>query len=122
MGQGRILVCMNTSNGHRNAVLQDVLYVPDLSGNLLSVSHFAHQGTEMHFVGKGCQILDQHKEITYISHLQGNLYTMDIKVLTAESAKLTSVPTFPLEGDDPPILALIGQTAVSCADLHTWHR
>ena len=112
-GQGRILVRMNTGDGHRNAVLQDVLYVPDLSGNLLSVSHFARRGAEMHFVGEGCQILDQRKEITCIGHLQGNLYTMDIKVLTAESAKLASVPTFPLEGNDPPALALVGQTAVS---------
>ena len=39
-GQGRILIRMNTGDGHRNAVLQDILYVPDLSGNLLSVSHF----------------------------------------------------------------------------------
>ena len=76
----------------------------------------------MRFVGEGCQILDQRKEITCIGYLQGNLYTMDIKVLTAESAKLASVPTFPLEGDDPPTLALVGQTAVSRADLHTWHR
>jgi hypothetical protein len=37
---GRILVRMNAGDHFQNAVLQDVLYVPDLSGNLLSVSHF----------------------------------------------------------------------------------
>ena len=89
-GQGHILVHMNTSDGHRNAILQDILYVRDLSRNLLSISHFACQGTEMHFVGEGCQILDQHKEITCIGYLQGNLYTMDIKVLTAESVTALS--------------------------------
>jgi len=46
-GSRQILVCMNTGNGYKSTVLQDMLYVPDLNGNLLSVSHFAHHRSEV---------------------------------------------------------------------------
>jgi len=56
-GQGRVLVRINAGDYER-AVLQDVLYVPDMGGNLLSVSHFARRGAEMRFKGEGYKLLD----------------------------------------------------------------
>jgi len=113
---------MNTGNGYQNAVLQDALYVPDLNGNLLSVSHFACRRSEIQFTGEGCQLLNQHKNTACIGHLRGNLYIMDIKVTTIESAKLATVPTFPSEGEEAPALALTACTKPSSTDLQTWHR
>ena len=43
-------------------MLQDILYVLDMGGNLLSVSHFACYRAKMHFKGKGCKLLNQCKE------------------------------------------------------------
>jgi transposase InsO family protein len=113
---------MNSGNGYQNAVLQDALYVPDLNGNLLSISHFARRGSEIRFVGEGCQLLDQRKNTACVGHLRGNLYIMDINVAANESAKLATVPSFPSEGDEAPALALTARTKPSSADLQTWHR
>jgi len=46
---------------------------------------------------------------------------MDIKVTTIKSAKLTTVPTFPSEGEEAPALALTTCTKPSSANLQTWH-
>jgi len=45
-GQGRVLVRINAGDHYERAVLQGVLYVPDMGGKLLSVSHFARRGAE----------------------------------------------------------------------------
>ena len=37
-------------------MLQDILYIPDLNGNLLSIAHLAEQGADIHFINKGCQL------------------------------------------------------------------
>ena len=47
IGQGCIQVWMNTSRHYKRAMLHDVLYVPDMGGNLLSVSHFVRCGAEV---------------------------------------------------------------------------
>jgi len=60
-GVGCISICMHAEGKSSPAVLQDVLHVPELHSNLLSVSHFTKRGSEMWFVGEGCSILDQHK-------------------------------------------------------------
>jgi len=113
---------MNTGNGYQNTILQDVLYIPDLNGNLLSVSHFMHCGSEIRFTSEGCQFLDQHKNTTCISHLRGNLYIMDIKVTTIESTQLATLPNFPSEGEEAPALALTACAKPSSTNLQTWHH
>jgi len=56
-GHGRILVRMNAGGHYKRIMLQDILYIPDMGGNLLSVSHFACRGAKMHFKGEGCKLL-----------------------------------------------------------------
>jgi hypothetical protein len=56
---GRISVCMSANGMSSPAILQNVLHVPELHGNLLSVSQFARHGSEIRFVSKGCSILNQ---------------------------------------------------------------
>jgi len=93
---------MNAGRHHERFMLQDVLYVPDMGGNLLSVSHFARRGAKMRFKGEGCKLLNQRKETTCVGHLRGNLYIMDMTVLTNKHAKITIVNCFLSEGEEVP--------------------
>lgn len=102
-GVGRIAVQMNAEGRWNRAVLQDVLYVPELHGNLLSVSQLARRGADVRFAKGGCQILDQKGTLTCEGNLRGNLYLMPIRVMATESARvaIAQVSTFPADGDDP---------------------
>ena len=51
-GQGQIVVSSNMGNKHSHIILQDVLYMPDMSRNLLLVSHFMQCRGELHFAGE----------------------------------------------------------------------
>ena len=85
-GHGRILVWMNAGGHYKRIMLQDILYIPDMGGNLLSISHFARCGAKMRFKGEGCKLLNQCKEVTCVGHLHRNLYIMDMTVITNEHA------------------------------------
>jgi len=104
------------------AVLQDVLHVPELHSNLLSVLHFAKRGSEMRFVGEGCSILNQHKRVACEGDLRGSLYVMQITTIsTSESAHIAVLDSFPAEGEDPPEAALIADNLGSKVTIDTWH-
>jgi len=122
-GVGRISVHMHAKGKSSPTVLQDVLHMPELHGNLLSVLHFAKHGSEMQFVGEGCSILDQHKRVACEGDLHRNLYVMWITTLpTSESAHIAVLDSFPAEGEDPPEAALITDNSGSRATIDTWHR
>jgi len=122
-GVGRISVRMHAEGKSSPAVLQDVLHVPELHGNLLSVSHFAKRGSEMRFVGEGCSILDQHKQVACEGDLRGSLYVMRIATLPiSESAHIAVLDSFPAEGEDPPEAALIADNSGPKASVDIWHR
>ena len=76
----------------------------------------------MWFVGKGCSILDQYKEVACEGDLHGNLYVIRITTLTsAELAHIAMLSSFPVEGDDLPDTALITESSTSYAPIDTWH-
>ena len=121
-GVGHISVCMHAEGKSLPTVLQDVLHVPELHGNLLSVSHFAKHGSEMHFVSEGCSILDQCKIVACEGNLHGNLYVMQITTLPiSESAHIAVLDSFPAEGEDPPEAALIADNLGLKASINIWH-
>jgi hypothetical protein len=75
-----------------NSILQDVLYVLDLYGNLLSISHLAQCDAEVHFLGEACQVYDQRKSLILKGGLCNNLYVMNMQVtdyITGNVAKLS---------------------------------
>ena len=77
------------------SVLQDILYAPDLSANLLSISHLAHCGTKVHFVGKACHVYDKTKSPILEGKLHNELYIMRMHAdgpVTAKVATLVSRP------------------------------
>jgi len=122
-GVGRISVRMHAEGKSLPAVLQDILHVPELHSNLLSVSHFAKCGSEMCFVGEGCSILDQRKIVACEGDLRGNLYVMRITTLPiSESAHIAVLDSFPAKGEDPPEAMLIADNLGSKASIDIWHQ
>jgi transposase InsO family protein len=121
-GVGRLSVRMHANGSSKPVVLQDVLFVPDLHGNLLSVSHFARRGAEMRFVDKGCLILDQRKDTVCEGDLRGNLYIMQMSTIVPDSARLAVLNSFPTEGAALPETALFSEVSSSRATIDTWHR
>jgi hypothetical protein len=77
-GLGRIGVSMKAAGTWHHAMLQDILYVPELHGNLLLVSQLARCGADVRFAKGGCQIYDQCGTLTCEGSLCGNLYIMPI--------------------------------------------
>jgi len=69
-----ISICMHAEGKSLPMVLQDVLHVLELHSNLLSVLHFAKHSSEMQFVGEGCSILNQHKQVACKGDLRRSLY------------------------------------------------
>ena len=121
-GVGRISVCMHAEGKSSPAVLQDVLHMPELHGNLLSVSHFAKCSSEMQFIREGCSILNQHKRVACEGDLRRSLYVMRITTIsTSESAHIVVLDSFPTEGEDPPEAVLIADNSGSKVTINTWH-
>jgi len=122
-GVSCISVRMHAEGKSLPAVLQDVLHVLELHGNLLLVSHFAKRSSEMHFVGEGCSILDQCKIVACKGDLCGNLYVMWITTLPiSELAHIVVLDSFPAEGKDRPEAALIADNLGSKASINIWHQ
>ncbi len=75
---GHVHVYMNAKGKWITSILQDVLYVPDLSTSLLSVSHLAHHGTEVCFIGKACCVYNKGKSLILEGRLCNDLYIMQM--------------------------------------------
>ena len=57
--------------------LKDVMFVPELSYNLVSVSKITKAGKIMKFASSQCAILDEHQRIVATVKLIGSLYHLD---------------------------------------------
>ena len=92
IGSGRLNIKMLAKGKWINSILQNVLYVPDLYGNLLSISHLVWHSMKVHFLGEACQVYDQHKSLILVGGLCNNLYIMNMQVtdyVTANVAMLS---------------------------------
>ena len=76
-GTGIGTVWIETLLPDRKSRLEKVLYVPDLSYNLLSVSKAAEAGHTTKFSGTGCEILDGKKKVTAFASKVGSLYYLE---------------------------------------------
>jgi len=118
IGIGRIVVRMRAKGEWRHRLLQNVLYVPDLHGNLLSVDCAA----EVTFKPPHCHIYDRSGDLICEGRKRGTTYIMDIEVPHPETARIADVDVFPNEGDEMPAQVLAAWTNVSKASLEVWHR
>jgi hypothetical protein len=100
------------------SILQDVLYVPDLSANLLSISHLACRGAEVHFISEACHVYDKTKSPILEGKLHNNLYIMQMHVDGPVTAKVATLASCPENASETPAQALTSSTG----SLDLWHH
>ncbi len=78
IGRGTIGLLMRLPSGKvKRCVLQDVLHVPDLSCNLVSVSKVSEMGKVTEFDGSGCVIKNSNGTVIAVAVRCGRLYFLD---------------------------------------------
>ena len=77
-GRGTVVLELTEVGGKASRrKLHEVLYVPDLSYNLLSVSKAAKAGKVVKFTETGCEILDSNKKVIAVATRVGSLYHLN---------------------------------------------
>ena len=122
-GSGNIAVLTKAQGKWHRAILQNVLYVPELHGNLLSVRQLVDCGNSIQFTKDGCQLLDKKGAVFCEVTHQGSLYPLPIRVVKPNSARvaISYLDHFPSEGEVIHT-ALLTHDSISKADAQTWHR
>ena len=105
-----------------NSVLQDVLYVPDLHGNLLSVSHLVRHSAKVCFLGEDCHVYDRRKFLILEGGLRNNLYVMKLQVSSPVTANVAMFDSHIMDITQPPDHTLTMCLTSSSASLDLWHR
>ena len=71
---------------YKNATLHDVLYVPELSYNLLSITKSTSRGKTVRFDEATCEILNEDQEIVGLATKYGSLYYLNCKINSQQEA------------------------------------
>ena len=85
-GKGSVKLSVNAGHSTKSCKLHDVLYIPDLSFNLFSVSKATEKGKSAEFTKKSCRFRDNEGSVVAIANKVGNLYYLDCR--KSESAHL----------------------------------
>ncbi|CAH2083649.1 unnamed protein product [Euphydryas editha] len=85
----------------KNIQLKNVLYVPDLAVNLLSVSTIVNSGYKVTFTQRGCDVHDSHDKFICSATLNNKLYTLDT--------------------ENSPETAHLSSSEEKCSDTYLWH-
>ncbi|KAH9959899.1 hypothetical protein BJV74DRAFT_749048, partial [Russula compacta] len=75
-GIGHVSIQMKANGKWSDIILQDVLYIPELHGNLLFVLQLICTSANVCFTETECQIYKQHGNLICEGHLQNNMYIM----------------------------------------------
>lgn len=67
--EGDVLMQYSGPNSSRKVLLQNVLHVPDITANLVSVSAITKQGGTVTYEGSKCQVFDKQGVVI----IEGNL-------------------------------------------------
>lgn len=79
-GRGKVaVVLVNGNSTTAKVTIEDVLYVPSIGGNLISVKRLTEKGFKVEFSGNTCEIRtkDNNRQIA-VSDIVGNLYQMRV--------------------------------------------
>lgn len=79
VGRGNVVLTMKLSHGKKNCTLHDVLLVPDLAYNLLSVTAASKRRKVTTFSEMKCEIRDSKSKLIASGHREGSLYHLDHK-------------------------------------------
>ena len=120
-GTGVIHIQVHNGSKWTKVALHNVLYVPDLYGNLLSVPQITDRGAEVRFLPQSCSIYSDSGKLVGVGTKHGRLFTITAHVVHPHSVRVVMLPTLPEEGDPVPNVALFTQTS-SVATLDIWHR
>ena len=88
------VILATTSSDSRQIVLHDVLYVPEATANLLSVSHATQQGARLEFTQTECKILIDSTAVLTAQRRNG-LYCFKDQKSTQRQVLLTSAKEDP---------------------------
>jgi len=78
VGRGNVVLVMNLPQGKtESCTLHDVLLVPDLAYNLLSVTSASKKGKATTFSEMKCEIRDPKSKLIASGHREGSLYYLD---------------------------------------------
>ena len=90
VGRGTVELVMKLPGGKRQRCsLQGVLFVPDLSYSLLSVSKASEAGKVTRFGKSGCQILNTSNKLIACATMCGSLYMLEFERCNYAHAALT---------------------------------
>ena len=131
-GIGRIFITLTHPNGSSlSACLTDVYYVPELHGNLFSVSRVTQTGHIVNFMPRGhCEIIDAKTHTLYgTAKCEENLYILNTETATEEHTYICRTSTDFSEHDtdldpssEPQLAAFKAKVETSKATLSTWHH
>ena len=93
-GEGTIELKVEVNDVAKRCKLYNVLYVPDLSYNLLSVSKAVKSGKVVEFSESGCQIVNQKSNIIATSKKIGSLYYLNCAFNKDNTAKVSHTAVF----------------------------
>ncbi|CAH2109079.1 unnamed protein product [Euphydryas editha] len=74
---GNVNITTSTEECDYNITVENVLCVPMLSTNLLSVSQLIRQGNKVHFTSKGCEIFNKHDTLVATASLLNGVYKLN---------------------------------------------
>jgi hypothetical protein len=91
IGRGSTLVDTKVGGCTKRSRFKDVLYVPKLQSNLLSVSKIVEGGLNNQFGALGCLVKTQNGQTQAIASQDGNLYRLRFKTVhRTESAQVAT--------------------------------
>jgi len=97
--------------------------MPDLHGNLLSVTQLTAQGIKVRFKDHFCRIYSKEEILTGERTHQGDLYIMDTETMGIAKAYTAKVNELPHEGDKIQAEANMPTMSTgSKVTLGMWHR
>ncbi|PCH35364.1 hypothetical protein WOLCODRAFT_79384, partial [Wolfiporia cocos MD-104 SS10] len=74
IGIGQITLHFDTPDSTKSALIQNVFHVPELNGNLLSVSNLTKRDYEVNFTHDECMITSPNGTLTVTAREEGNLF------------------------------------------------
>lgn len=86
-GKGTITISALVNGQNRDIIIQNVLYVPELGVNLLSVRKITEKGYIVKFNEHTCDIVNANREIMAVAKPNNNIYSLVQPVNTAYSCK-----------------------------------
>jgi hypothetical protein len=90
VAEGNIKIETEIAGKKTTRIIQNALHVPELSGNLLSVSHLAKNKQKVLFVDDKCLIMEKDNSTCAEGYLNRNLYIINMRVITPVRAYIAN--------------------------------